>query len=125
MTSRNSGFTLLEMLVVIAVMGISLLLLTGYLQPHSRTIEAQAAARQVAQAMRVAEDLAVTRRESVTLKMPIMPAWLTVSVESPPGGITFLPDGSASGGRVLLGFGHKTIAISVDWLTGRISVDGT
>jgi len=125
MTSRNSGFTLLEMLVVITVMGISLLLLAGYGQPHTRPLEAQAAARNVAQAMRAARFLAVTRRESVALKMPIMPPWLKVSVVSPPGGIAFSPDGSASGGRVLLGFGAKTIAISVDWLTGRISIDGT
>jgi general secretion pathway protein H len=36
--------------------------------------------------------------------------------------IRFAPDGSASGGEVLLGSGKRRIRISVEWLTGRVQV---
>jgi general secretion pathway protein H len=135
MTSRNShaGFTLLEMLVVVAVMGLALLLLTAYGQPHSHRLQTEAAARQVAEAMRSARGLAITRGQPVTLAMPQLPAWLHVAIAAPKGGIVFSPDGSASGGTVLLdgdpqGFDSgsadgKPITVSVDWLTGRVQVD--
>lgn len=124
MISRNNtGFTLLEMLVVIAVMGVTLLLISGYLQPHSRTIETQAAARQVADAMRNARGLAITRGQNVALVLPPLPAWLPVSIQAPPGGISFAPDGSASGGAVILGGAdQKDVAVSADWLTGRVQI---
>jgi hypothetical protein len=38
------------------------------------------------------------------------------------GAITFAPDGSSSGGRVVLVAGANAVAIVVDWLTGRVSV---
>ena len=118
------------MLVVIAVMGVSLLLLTGYGQPHSRKLEAEAAARQVAEAMRYARGRAISSGEPVALKMPHLPAWLPVSVQAPKGGIVFSPDGTASGGSVILGgsppdeFPPQPVnitVISADWLTGRVA----
>jgi len=136
--NRNAGFTLLEMLVVVAVMGVALLLLTGYGQPHSRAIETEAAARQVAEAMRDARGLAITQGQPVALTLPHLPAWLPVSVQAPKGGIVFSPDGSASGGRVVLGGtplggvppssfsaagDSKIITVSADWLTGRVQID--
>jgi general secretion pathway protein H len=36
--------------------------------------------------------------------------------------IRFGPDGSATGGAVLLGTGSRRVGISVEWLTGRVSV---
>jgi general secretion pathway protein H len=132
--SNKAGFTLLEMLVVIAVMGVALILITGYGQPHSRRLEIQAAARQVAMAMRNARGLAITRGEPVALVMPHLPPWLQVTVEAPAGGIVFAPDGSASGGEVILGgapagaFGQdparQTVTVSDDWLTGSVQING-
>ncbi len=126
MISRSNcdGFTLLEMLVVIAVMGLTLLLISGYLQPHSRTLQTEAAARQVAEAMRDARGLAITRGQPVVLTLPPLPAWLPVAIQAPPGGIAFAPDGSATGGRVVLGGpGKRDMKVSADWLTGRVQID--
>ncbi len=130
---RNAGFTLLEMLVVIAVMGVALLLLTGYRQPHSRAIETDAAARQVAQAMRDARGQAVTQGHPVALTLPHLPPWLAVAMQAPKGGIVFMPDGSASGGSVILGAiphdgfeaknAAKIVTVRADWLTGRVQID--
>lgn len=36
--------------------------------------------------------------------------------------IRFAPDGSASGGRVVLAEGGRQVQVGVDWLTGRVTV---
>jgi len=38
------------------------------------------------------------------------------------GSIRFFPDGSSTGGRIKLSRGESTYYVTVDWLTGRISV---
>jgi general secretion pathway protein H len=38
--------------------------------------------------------------------------------------IRFAPDGSSSGGRVTLSSRNKKYVVYVDWLTGRVGVDG-
>jgi general secretion pathway protein H len=119
----DSGFTLLEMLVVIAVMGLILLLITGYGPPRSHFLEEQAAARDVAAAMRAARGQAIAGGQPVAFTLPRLPAWLAVSVQAPPGGIVFAPDGSASGGRVLLDGNGREVVITADWLTGRAQID--
>ncbi len=124
MISRNrpdSGFTLMEMLVVIAVMALILLLVTGYGPPRSHRLEAQAAAQQVAAAMRNARGQAIAQGRPVALILPRTPAWLSVTIQ-PPGGIVFAPDGSASGGRVRLAGDGRDIAITADWLTGQVQI---
>jgi general secretion pathway protein H len=37
------------------------------------------------------------------------------------GRIRFAPDGSASGGRIELSGGGRTIWVGIDWLSGRVS----
>ena len=129
MMSRNklvqpeAGFTLLEMIVVIAVMGLILLLVTGFGPPRSGRLEARAAAQQVAEAMRAARGRAIAQGQPVALTLPHLPAWLAVTIQAPPSGIIFAPDGSASGGRVLLDGDGQDVAVSADWLTGRVQID--
>ncbi len=123
--SRNSaqaGFTLLEMIVTIAVMGLVLAMVADFMQPRSHRLETEIAARQVAQAMRAARGQAIADGAPVAFALPRLPAWLAVSVQAPPGGITFAPDGSDSGGRVLLDGDGPEFIVSTDWLTGRVDV---
>jgi general secretion pathway protein H len=37
-------------------------------------------------------------------------------------GIRFDPDGSSTGGRVILAAGAQKMEIGIDWLTGRVRV---
>jgi general secretion pathway protein H len=122
-TKRDAGFTLLEMTVVIAVMGLILLLIVSFGPPTSHFLEEQAAARQIAGAMREARGQAIAQGEPVSFTLPHVPAWLTVFIEAPRGGIIFTPDGSASGGRVLLDGDGRSIVITADWLTGVVHID--
>jgi general secretion pathway protein H len=118
--SKDSGFTLMEMLVVIAVMGLILLLVTGYAPPRSHRLEAQVAARQVAEAMRAARGRAIAQGQPVALILPHLPGWLAASIQAPAGGIVFAPDGSSSGGQVRLDGDGQDFAITTDWLTGQV-----
>jgi len=38
------------------------------------------------------------------------------------GDIRFNPDGSSTGGRIVLADPPRRVAVGVDWLTGRISI---
>ena len=38
--------------------------------------------------------------------------------------IVLLPDGSATGGRIALGDGHRRRIVTIDWLTGNVAIAG-
>ncbi len=140
---RDSGFTLIEILVVLAILGVALGLIIGRGPMNSRGLESRAAAGALAQTLRAARaqaiaadhDVAVAidpprhefamdggprRRLAADMAITIMPGALRG-----PGAIRlirFSADGSASGGQVLLGSGRQRLGISVEWLTGRVSV---
>jgi general secretion pathway protein H len=116
------GFTLLEMVVTIAVMGLVLTLAAGMMQPHSSRLEMQLAAREIAQAMRTARAQAIAQGADVAFTVPRLPPGLVARLQAPRGGINFAPDGSASGGQVVLeGVGPDFVVVA-DWLTGRVDV---
>ena len=119
----DSGFTLMEMMVVIAIMGLVLLLVTTAGPPRSHRLEARAAAQEVAQALRTARGTAFAQGHDVTVALPKIPGWLTETVQAPSGGITFSPDGSSSGGSVELAGGGQDVTITADWLTGSVRIN--
>lgn len=123
--SRNNteaGFTLLEMLITIAVMGLAMLLIAYYAQPHSHRLDAERAAQRVAGVMRQDRGLAIATGQAVRFTLPPMPSWLSVAAQLPKDGLVFEPDGSSSGGAVLLIAPGMRSLVSADWLTGRISI---
>ena len=74
-------------------------------------------------------DPAGRRYETNGVAGPLLPPELALTMTTATGGpprplgaITFTPDGSSSGGRVVLVAGHNAVAVVVDWLTGRVSV---
>ena len=116
--NAESGFTLLEMLITIVVMGLAMLLIAGYAQPHSHRLEAE----RVAAMMRQDRGLAIATGQPVRFVLPPLPGWLGVIAQLPKGGLLFEPDGSSSGGAILLAAPGMRSLISADWLTGRISI---
>lgn len=139
-----AGFTLIEVLVVLAVISLALGLVLGAGPWRSATLDARVAAGQVAQGLRQARAQAIAGNRRVVFALNVatgafrvgdgavqeLPRGLdlsltAVSEETPTsraGGIAFLPDGSSTGGRIGLAAGRVRVSVGVDWLTGRVSV---
>jgi general secretion pathway protein H len=141
---RRAGFTLIEMIVVVAVLGLMLGLVVSRGPMRSRTLSARAAVGAVAGGLREARARAISTNHPVEFTLDIEhkafrvdqapPIWLppeyglslmTVSGErrsETEGAIRFAPDGSSTGGRIELTAGSRHVKIGVDWLSGRVSV---
>ena len=138
---RRNGFTLLEMLVVLVVLGLAVGLVIGHGPHRSRTLEARVAAGEVARTLREARGQAIAGNRMVLVavdparhamamdggKVRLLPASVSLAMRGEAegrgvGGIRFAPDGSASGGRIELSDQGLRIDIAVNWLTGRVEV---
>jgi general secretion pathway protein H len=141
----EAGFTLIEMLVVLAVLGLTMGLVATSGPKRSAAVEMQAVVQRVAQTARLARSRAIAGNRVVrlvldlpahslridnavpTLLPPTMRISMTaVSGESVGGtlaAIRFNPDGSATGGRIELADGPRRALIGVDWLTSRVSIE--
>ena len=139
-SAATAGFTLIEMIVVLAIMGLMLGLVLTRGPVRNARLEMDAAARDIAGSLRLARAQAIAENRPVTLDVDVvhgnirtdngpphaLPAALAIRVVAPRSGgvpaIRFAPDGSSSGGRIeLLGPGRR-VQIGVDWLTGRVRV---
>ncbi len=140
----QAGFTLIEMIVLLVVIGLVLSLFIQRGPMRSPALEARVAADQVAQGLRLARSRAIfaNRPAAFTLNVAthsysvdgaaprLLPPSLAVSMKTVAGAtigkslgaIGFQPDGSSTGGRIELTGGGKTLQIGVDWLTGRVSM---
>jgi general secretion pathway protein H len=146
--SPAAGFTLIELLVVLAILGMTLALFTAYRSPWSRTLSVDGAASQLAADLRLARSQAIAgnRPVLVSIDMPghqyrvgagdvrhipgeLRMELLTIANERQSeriADIRFNPDGSSTGGRIVLVDDHRHIDVGVDWLTGRVSIaDGS
>ena len=147
MISRSdpaSGFTLIEMIVVIAILGVMMVLVTVSGNPISPATKARAAAETLSGELRTARSQAVTENRSIDVTLDLTrhvyrrgagPAQLlppelilglltsedeTVSAST--GRIRFNADGSSSGGRVTIAGGNRVWWVGIDWLSGRVSL---
>lgn len=142
---RDAGFTLLEMIVVLAILGFALVMVVTHGPVRNAAVETRAAAASIAGSLRLARTRALA--ESRTVSVAIDPAGRRVQVEGqaparlpssvglnyvnpagqPVAGETvlhFAPDGSASGGAIELVDGTRRAEVGVDWLTGRVRIKG-
>ena len=139
---RTAGFTLIEVIVVLVILGLGMALLTTRGPLRSSALDLRAATGTIAQALRLARARAIaTDRQVVVALDPAASAFRVgtgpaqtlprgvvleaTAVQGPAAGIAafrFAPDGSASGGRITLTAGGQRAMVGVDWLTGRVSV---
>ena len=124
--AAEQGFTLLELLVVLTVVA----LLAGVALPQVRTLlrpDIDRTTREVALAIRDQRSLAMRSGNAAVVTaaaiVPLLPRGTEV-VEDGLGndGLLFFPNGTSTGGRVVLGAPDGRRAVNVDWLTGRVTV---
>jgi general secretion pathway protein H len=140
------GFTLLELMLVLAIAAAVMALAPPLLYQAMPGLQLKSAARQVAAGFRSARDQAITRRAETLLSVDLderriewsgarrpleLPDGLEVSLvtatselgrDARQGSIRFYPDGSSTGGRVTVSHGERGYRVDVDWLTGRVSI---
>ena len=129
-----AGFTLIEMLVVVVIIGLSLSVVAGFQSKRSVTLELTAASDTLVGNLRRARATAIAQDRPVVFAAT--PDGLGFSIDgaakrlssagtvvlTTPGPMRFMPDGSASGGVIRLIAGGKARVVRVDWLTGRVWV---
>jgi general secretion pathway protein H len=133
----ESGFTLFEMIVVLVVLGLVLAMVAGRSTAHSRTLDLKATAEEMAAGLRLTRSVAIREDRPASFRVdPATGQWqaaggrqralppdVVVAVQDMPGNtVRFDPDGGASGGRIDLRAGARTVAVAVNWLTGRVSI---
>jgi len=120
------GFTLIELLVVLTIAA----LLVSVALPRVGTLlrpDIDRTTRTVALAVRDQRSTAMRTGLMVTLSgatlLPMLPRG-TVIAEDGFGeqGLQFFPNGTSSGGRLVLAAADGRRAVNVDWLTGRVTV---
>lgn len=142
---RQSGFTLMEVLVAL-VIGVLLVAVTPpLLSGMSGATELRGAVRQLAAGLRSARNEAVTRQQEAVLLLDLDQRRFTVSgdrravalpsgvnlhlytaqselIDDKKGSVRFFPDGSSTGGAITVSGPKLAYRVNVDWLTGAIAI---
>ncbi len=148
MTGRKAecdGFTLVELLVVLAIISLLLAFTPAAFNRMMPGLEVQSATRQLAASLRSARSAAIRDNTETTLTLDleariyrldalgreqaidedIEVSMLTARSElegEQTGRIRFYPDGTSTGGRVTFAGGGAAYDVLVDWLTGRVRI---
>ncbi|SRR5579883_1541669 len=140
----ESGFTLLEILAVLALIGLALAVTAFSLDGGLQRAKLDASGRDIAAALRHTRTRALVehRAQWFTLDLKArsfespgrapqdIPADTTLHVTTAaqdakkPGiaRIRFFPDGSSTGGHIELARSKREVRIDVDWLTGAVAM---
>jgi len=142
---RAGGMTLLEILVVLAIMGLVAAMTLPMLGSGVSSSELRASARQVASGLRLARSEAMAGGRETFLALDLegrrfrvgtdpreyaLPKGVDLKlftaqmdiVSEKVGSIRFYPDGGSNGGRVTIAAGERKFEVDVDWLTGRVAI---
>lgn len=140
----SAGFTLIEMLVVIAIMGAMLAMGEPLLEKFVPGAKVRQAASDIASELRRAHSDALAKEQEIDLELAdrsygrsgekerhFLPPAVSFGEISVPSDnrnqelteFRFFPDGSASTGQITVQSENHKTKIAVNWLTGRVSVD--
>jgi general secretion pathway protein H len=145
--SRAQGFTLLEMLAVILLIGIAAAAVSISVTQGLASARINAASSELAGALRATRAQAIVRGREENFDVDTradtyrnvkqqdvrLPKGLRLSITSAKddqpndhtGRIRFFPDGSSTGGRITLQSGKRQWHVNVSWLTGEVRVVDT
>lgn len=141
---RAAGFTLLEMLAVILLIGIAAAAVSVSVSQGLASARINAASSELVAAMRATRAQAIVkgheqnfdvnlrqltyqniRHQDVALPKGLRLSMTSAKEDQPNdhvGRIRFFPDGSSTGGRVTLTSGKREWHVNVSWLTGDVRV---
>ena len=142
---RRAGFTLVELIIVLAIGGLLLGLTPPLITAALPGVELKAAARRTAGALRQTREIAIASGRAAAWQLDVeqgryqipgrnrrgrLPEGIEIELvgaanemqDDRVGAIRFYPDGTSSGGRVMLKRGGSGYQVGVNWLTGRILV---
>jgi general secretion pathway protein H len=142
---KQHGVTLLELLIVIALMAVVAGIVIPMFGGPVPTSELRASARQLAAGLRLARSEAVSERRETFLLLDVagkrfkvdrdaqvhaLPSRIELKlftaqndlVSETVGSIRFFPDGGSNGGRITVAAGSRKFDVDVDWLTGRVAI---
>jgi general secretion pathway protein H len=119
------GYTLVELLVVLAVMGLLTAVAAPMLSASRPGLDSQAAARTIATRLASARQDAINgnMEKQIAIRRGLA-GTVPISFHGAlSDAIAFYPDGSSSGGTILVGSGRARHRVTVRWPSGQISVD--
>jgi general secretion pathway protein H len=140
MTWRSDGFTLVELLIVLAIMAGATTLFMTYVRTGTTGAELREATREMTAALNETRSRAIgsnritalvidtqagryreparqhllSRRVSVTVR-----GLVPVAADGRTDAIYFFPDGSSSGGEIDFAAGSASEAVTIEWFTGH------
>lgn len=145
--NNSTGFTLLELLVVLTIATLALGLALPRFAALLPGAELKSYSRQTAALLRLARSQALATGDTITLELNAeqrhtrlsgqasvypWPSGVALSLtssqplpgtEAPPE-LAFYPDGTSSGGMLTVAGAGRQYRITIDWLTGRVYFDG-
>lgn len=138
----RSGFTLVEMLVVLVIVALTATIAVPLLGASQDGLRLRQASGEMAAALRATRSAAVVRNAATTLLIDVdrrtfesdvvsrrsfassIEAKLTfasgIGLTRFDGGFRFFPDGSSTGGDIMLSLRGNQAKVCVDWLTGQV-----
>lgn len=138
---RQGGFTLLEMIVVIVLVAVALSVVSFSLSTGLDSLRAREAGRDLSLALRAARARAITDGQRTRVEFDVagrryqapgqpvhaLPPRMALRLTTPAalrlgqrGSIQFYPDGSSTGGNVMLERDGRAWRVDVAWLTGAV-----
>lgn len=138
------GFTLVEIVVVVALIGVLFAVITVSVGEGLNGAKVRAASRDLAAALRYTRTQAIVKREAQVLTLNVetrtytapgkkaveLPKQMTMKmltaaseqVDDGVGSIRFFPDGSSTGGHIDLLREKAVWGIDIAWLTGEVTL---
>ena len=142
---RQAGFSLFELLIALTLVIAILALIPAYLSKGISAAELKSSVRQIGSGLQAARSEAISRNSqrvfvvdvderqffigangaanqlAKTLDLTLKTAE-SERISDTRGGIRFFPDGSSTGGEVLVASDGRTLKIAVNWVTGKVAI---
>jgi general secretion pathway protein H len=141
----EKGFTLLELVVVLFIIVLGFSVIGFNISSGNESTQLKAAARDMVSALRYARGQALISRRDMTVTLDLTANTYTISQRDKSyaipkdiditvvtaqselneglASVRFFPDGSSTGGRITLEWGHVGWRIDINWLTGQIDLE--